>query len=172
MNCSDVSNELISYLNKRGVSARREEVERHLAGCAECRLRAEQFRALSIALDELPTIEPSFGFDARVRQLVAAEPARKWFDWFLPQQRLALSGALLAVLAVWMVRVPEVRVVDRANVASAQQEDFNAIKNLDVLENYDVVTSMDALSELAPAKAPGSGLPDQPSKVEPSDGGV
>jgi len=172
MNCSDVSNELINYLNKRGVSSRRDEVERHLAGCAECRLRAEQFHALSSALDELPTIEPSFGFDARVRQLVATEPARKWFDWFLPQQRLALSGALLAVLAVWMVKVPEVRMGDRANVATVQQEDFNAIKNLDVLENYDVVTSMDALSELAPAKAPGSGLPDQPSKAESSDGGV
>src|SRR5690348_8810290 len=164
MNCSDVSKELIGYFDKRGVSARRDEVERHLAGCADCRLRAEQFRALSSTLDEMPVIEPSFGFEARVRRLVAAEPARKWFDWFLPQQRLALSGALLAVLAVWMVRAPQVNVVDRPNVAGVQQEDFNAIKNLDVLENYDVVTSMDALSELAPAKAPDSGLPDQPDR--------
>jgi hypothetical protein len=50
-------------------------------------------------------------------------------------------------------------------VATIQQEDFNAIKNLGVLENYDVVTKMDALSELAPATAP---QPDKPQPDEPS----
>jgi hypothetical protein len=35
-------------------------------------------------------------------------------------------------------------------VAATQQEDFNAIQNLGVLENYDVVTKMDALSQLVP----------------------
>jgi hypothetical protein len=50
-------------------------------------------------------------------------------------------------------------------VAAIQQQDFNAIKELGVLENYDVVTKMDALSELAPATTP---QPDKPQPEEPS----
>jgi hypothetical protein len=108
-------------------------------------------------MDEMPAIEPSFGFDARVRQRVAAEPARGWFGWLVPQPRLALSAAMLAVMAVWMVKTSPVKTGDLAPIVGVQQEDFNAIKNLDVLENYDVVTSMDALSQLAPSVASGNG---------------
>jgi predicted anti-sigma-YlaC factor YlaD len=161
MNCSDVSKGLIAYLDRRADSAVRQEVERHLVACADCRLRAEQFRALWGVMDEMPLIEPSFAFDARVRQRVAAEPARGWFGWLVPQPRLALSAVLLAVMAVWMVKTSPVNTGVAPTAASMQQEDFNAIKNLDVLENYDVVTSMDVLSELAPAKLPDSGAQDQ-----------
>lgn len=154
MNCSDVSRGLIAYLDRRADSAERHEIEEHLTSCADCRLRAEQFRALFGVLDEMPVIEPTFAFDARVRQRVAAEPARRWFGWLVPQPRLALSAALLAVMAVWMVKTAPVNHGEGLAVAAAQQEDFNAIKNLDVLENYEVVTSMDALSQLAPLNAP------------------
>jgi len=37
----------------------RREVEKHLAACAACRLRVNEFRAVSGLLDELPVIEPS-----------------------------------------------------------------------------------------------------------------
>jgi anti-sigma factor RsiW len=153
MNCNDVSKGLIAYLDRRANSADRQEVEQHLTTCADCRARAEQFRTLWSVMDEMPAIEPSFAFDARVRQRVAAEPQRKWFDWLVPQPRLALSAAMLAVLAVWMVKTSPVNTSVPSTEASVQQEDFNAIKNLDVLENYDVLTSMDALSALAPAGA-------------------
>ena len=58
--------------------------------------------------------------------------------------------AFLLLLSVWVARFP-VQPVAVNTVATAQQEDFNAIKDLGVLENYDVVTKMDALSELVPA---------------------
>lgn len=161
MNCGDVSKGLVAYLDRRANSAERQEIEQHLMACADCQTRAEQFRALWGALDELPVIEPSFGFDTRVRQRVAAEPRRKWFGWIVPQPRLALSAALLAVLAVWMVKTSPVNTHTEVTTASVQQEDFNAIQNLDVLENYDLVTSMDALSELAPVGAPDSGMNSQ-----------
>lgn len=161
MNCNDVSRGLVAYLDRRANSAERQEIEEHLTACADCRTRAEQFRALWGVMDELPVIEPSFGFDSRVRQRVAAEPQRKWFGWIVPQPRLALSAALLAVLAVWMVKTSPVNTHTETTTASVQQEDFNAIQNLDVLENYDVVTSMDALSELAPAGTPDSGMNSQ-----------
>jgi anti-sigma factor RsiW len=161
MNCSDVSKGLIAYLDRRADSAERQEIERHLLSCIDCRARAEQFRALWGVMDELPVIEPSLGFDARVRERVAAEPARGWLGWLVPQPRLALSAALLAVVAVWMVKTSPVNTVPAPTAASIQQEDFNAIKNLDVLENYDVLTSMDALSALAPANSPDSGTQNQ-----------
>ncbi|HKV46996.1 MAG TPA: zf-HC2 domain-containing protein [Candidatus Acidoferrales bacterium] len=161
MNCNDVSKGLVAYLDRRANSAERQEIEEHLTACADCRTRAEQFRALWGVMDELPAIEPTFGFDARVRQRVASEPRRKWFGWIVPQPRLALSAALLAVLAVWMVKTSPVNTHTETTTASVQQEDFNAIQNLDVLENYDVVTTMDALSELAPAGTPESGMNSQ-----------
>ncbi|MGH9573229.1 MAG: anti-sigma factor family protein [Candidatus Acidiferrales bacterium] len=161
MNCNDVSKGLVAYLDRRANSAERQEIEQHLTACADCRTRAEQFRALWGVMDELPVIEPSFGFDGRVRQRVAAEPQRRWFGWIVPQPRLALSAALLAVLTVWMVKTSPVNTHTETTTASVQQEDFNAIQNLDVLENYDVVTSMDALSELAPMGTPDSGMNSQ-----------
>ncbi len=161
MNCNDVSKGLIAYLDRRSDSADRQEIEQHLTACSDCRGRAEQFRALWGVIDEMPVVEPSFGFDARVRQRVAAEPARRWFEWIVPQPRLALSAALLAVIAVWMVRTSPVNTRVEPTTASVQQQDFNAIKNLGVLEDYDVVTSMDALSELAPTGTLDSGTTNQ-----------
>jgi anti-sigma factor RsiW len=161
MNCENVSRGLIAYLDRRSSSADRQEIEQHLTTCGECRLRAEEFRALWGVMDEMPLIEPSFAFDARVRQRVAAEPVRRWFEWIVPQPRLAISAAMLAVLAVWMVKTSPVNKPVAPTAASIQQEDFNAIKNLDVLENYDVVTSMDALSELAPTGTLDNGIQNQ-----------
>lgn len=166
MKCEDATNELIAYAGGRGDSARHRELERHAAGCAECRTRMEQFGALSIVLDELPAVEPSFGFDARVRQRVAAEPERGWFGRLVPQPRLALSAAMLVLLAVWVVKMEPLRQGTPVPVtqASTQQEDFNAIQDLSVLENYDVLTQFDALAE-TPAAATS-----QPGKQPLNDG--
>ena len=169
MKCENVSKELIAYLDRRASSAERSMVEEHLAECANCHARAEEFRKLWSAMDEMPVIEPSLGFDARVRQRVAAEPARGWVGWLVPQPRLAFSMAFLLLLSVWVARFPGQPVA--VNTAAAtQQEDFNAIKDLGVLENYDVVTKMDALSELAPASEQPTEQRKAPSK-DPVNGG-
>jgi len=154
MKCEDVSKELIGYLSGRADSAERREVEEHLLGCAACQKRAEELRGIWSVMDELPAVEPSFGFDARVRQRVAAEPQRNWFGWFAPQARLAFSAVLLIALTVWIVKLPSSRVpAPQATTTASTEQDFNAIQDLGVLENYDVVTKMDALSELTPAAA-------------------
>jgi len=44
--------------------------------------------------------------------------------------------------------------------AASSDRDFDAVKDLGVLENYDVVTNMDALSQLVPAKAQDAPKPD------------
>lgn len=170
MKCEEVSSELVAYLDRRMDSAERHEIEEHLANCAACRTRADEFRQLWNVMDEVPAIEPSFGFDARVRQRVAAEPRRRWFNWVVPQPRLALAAVLLIALTVWVAKLPPSNpgMTGPAATTGSTEQDFNAIKNLGVLENYDVVTKMDALSELVPAAAPQTEKP-EPARTESND---
>src|SRR5581483_12024656 len=107
MKCEDVSKELIVYLDRRANSAERQQVENHLLECADCRARAEEFRGVWNAMEELPVIEPSLGFDARVRERVAAEPQRHWFWNFIPQPRLAFAVALLLLVSIGVARLPQ-----------------------------------------------------------------
>jgi predicted anti-sigma-YlaC factor YlaD len=151
MKCEDVSKELIAYLDRRANSAERQEVEDHLANCAGCRARAEEFRKVWNVLDEMPIEEPSLGFDARLRQRIADEPRPGWLRWFVPQPRLALSMALLVALCVWVSRLPREYSTTATNPVPAvatEQQQFQVIENLGVLENYDVLSKFDALSEL------------------------
>lgn len=156
MKCEDISKHLIAYLDMRMDSAERREVEAHLAGCSACRTRAEEFRSVGKMLGELPAIESSFGFDARVRQRVAAEPRSSWFAWFAPQARLALSAAMLVALTVWIAKMPASHHGTPSPIAAnvSSDQDFDAIKDLGVLENYEVLTKFDALSEAAATPAP------------------
>lgn len=152
MKCEKVSEELISYLDGKLDQSERGEVEEHLASCAACRTRAEEFRGVWSVMDEFPSIEPSLEFDARVRQRLAEEPRRSWVACFVPQARLALAAVLLIALTVWVAKRPASNPsLPLPGAAAANEQDFNAIRNLGVLENYDVVTKMDALSELVPA---------------------
>ena len=153
MKCEEVSSELIEHMNRGASSAQRRDVEEHLVGCAACRKRAEELRGIWNVMDEMPAVEPSFGFDARVRQRVAGEPRKKWFELFVPQPRLALAVGLLIALMLLVMKLPLNNPKTVVTAVATQQEDFNAIKNLGVLENYDVVTKMDALSELTPVTA-------------------
>ncbi len=175
MKCEDVKKELIAYAHELATAAERRDVEAHLVRCAACRTRVEQFRSISNLLGEVPAIEPSFGFDARMRQRVAAEPQRvSWFAWFVPQARLALSAAMLVALTVWMVKLPANRppapVPSQipAVATTSSDQNFDAVKDLGVLENYDVVTNMDALSQLVPAKSPEAQKPDS-NQTESND---
>jgi anti-sigma factor RsiW len=166
MKCEEVSKELIGYLDRRANSAERKQVEEHLIHCAACRARAEEFRNVWTALEGLPAIEPSFGFDARVRQRVAAEPRPQWFGWLVPQPRLVFSMAMLLALSVWIAKLPPRNSNTPSAVATSESEQFQAIKDLGVLDNYEVLTKFDALSELTPSDR-------QPQKTErdhPSSG--
>ncbi len=166
MKCEEVSKELIAYLDRRANSAERLEVEEHLLGCESCRMRAAEFRKLWSVLDEVPVEEPSFGFDARLRQRIAAEGKRGWFHWIVPQPRLAFSMALLVALSVWLARLPQ----KNNAVANAPTEDeqFQMIEHLGVLENYDLLSKSDVLAEVPAASV---SQPEQENQGSPDDGG-
>jgi anti-sigma factor RsiW len=166
MKCEEVSNELIAYLDRRANSAERREVEEHLLACENCRTRAEEFRKLWGVLEEVPVEEPSFGFDARLRQKIAAEPKPRWFQWLVPQPRFAFSMALLIALSVWVARLPQ----RNGSLASAPTEDeqFQMIEHLGVLENYDILSKSDVLAEVPPVVVPER---DQQNQDAPDNGG-
>jgi anti-sigma factor RsiW len=152
--CAALESKLIEYLDGRARSAERHAVEEHLSQCASCRLRAEEFRALWGALDDLPAISPSSAFDASLRARIAAEPARRGlWDW-IPSPRLAFAVMALVAMSVWLSSVPRVSTNPSvASLASQQgqvsaESDFGMIRDLPVLENFDVVSKFDALSEL------------------------
>jgi len=171
MKCEEVSKELIGYLDRRANSAERRQVEEHLIRCAACRTRAEEFRSLWSVMDEMPAIEPSFGFDARVRQRVAAEPRPRWFWGFVPQPRLAVSLALLLALSVWIGKLPQRNASLVPTTAANESEQFQEIKDLGVLDNYDVLTKFDALSELNAAPVQ-SNTPEQNHSSTNGNGGA
>lgn len=152
--CAAMESKLVEYLDGRARPAERHAVEEHLSGCASCKTRAEEFRALWSALDDLPEIVPSREFDVSLRARIAAEPARRSFwDW-MPSPRFAFAITALVVFSVWLSSAPRVAKTPtelspavQANKVSTES-DFGMIQNLPELENYDVISKFDALSEL------------------------
>jgi anti-sigma factor RsiW len=153
-NCERIETDLIAYLDAQADPAARRKVEAHLAECADCRKRAEEFRALWSVLDELPAAEPSAGFDARVRARIAAEPERRsWWRMLRPSPRLAFATAALMAMSVWMLTIHETRrqmdtSVELAGVTQGSEAEFRIIQNLPELENYDLLSNFDVLSDL------------------------
>ncbi|PYT81524.1 MAG: hypothetical protein DMG40_08920 [Acidobacteria bacterium] len=136
MSCSRMEKKILGYLDRRLKESERLEVEKHLAGCAACRLRVNGFRAVNGLLDELPTIEPSPAFDLRVHARVAAEPMKhSWRAWF-PSPRVAIVAAALVVATVWVSTRPT------NTQPQIAQDDIPVLENMDVLSNFDVLTEL------------------------------
>jgi anti-sigma factor RsiW len=132
-----MENKILGYVDGRLKEGERLEMEKHLETCAACRLRVNEFRAVTGLLDELPVIEPSAAFDARVHALVAAEPVKQsWWAGFLPSPRVAFAASMLLLLTVW------VGVYSKPNQPQVAQEDIPVLENYDVLSNFDVLTEL------------------------------
>jgi anti-sigma factor RsiW len=147
MSCNRIESKILSYVDGRLKASEAREVETHLETCASCRLRVNEFRAVSGLLDELPQIEPSPAFDARVRARVAAEPAKQsWWAWLAPSPRVAFAASMLLLATVWIGSRPTPDAV--APVTVADQE-MRIESDMPVLENYDVLSSFEALTDLS-----------------------
>ena len=152
--CNAIESKLVEYLDGRVLPAERHAVEAHLAGCASCRARAEEFRTLWSALEDLPEVTPSSAFDASLRQRIAAEPVRLHFWHWIPSARLAFAVTSLVAMSVWLSPIPKMATNPPAAQETVQgiqitaESEFGMIRDLPVLENYDVVSKFDALSEL------------------------
>jgi anti-sigma factor RsiW len=151
MNCEQLQETLVAYLDIKAQPSERRQVEAHLSQCAACRNRAEEFQLLWGVLDELPAVLPSPAFDAAVRARVAQEPRRAGFwNWARPSPRLAFAGTALVVLSLWLSSsVPPARQPVATVVPQGSEAEFRMIKDLPVLEDYDVLADFDALSDLS-----------------------
>src|SRR6267378_131056 len=142
MSCSRMENKILGYMDGRLKESERLEMEKHLSTCGVCQLRVNEFRSVHALLDELPMIEPSAAFDVRVRARVAAEPVKQsWWAWFAPSPRVVFAASMLLLATVWLgSRPPE------SSLSAADVDKIN--QNMQVLENYDVISDFAPLSEL------------------------
>jgi hypothetical protein len=146
MSCNRMESRILPYVDGRLKAGEMKEMEAHLKACAACQLRVSEFRAVSGLLDELPQIEPSGAFDARVRARVAAEPVkRSWWSVFAPSPRVAFAASMLLLATVWFGSRPNDPVGPPQGGAVDQEV---LVSDLPVLENLDVLSSFDALSDL------------------------
>ncbi len=137
MSCGQMEKKILGYVDGRVKESERLEMEKHLETCAACRLRVNEFRAVSGLLDELPTIEPSAAFDLRVHARVAAEPVKQsWWAWFAPPPRVAFAASMLLLAMVWI------------GTRSGPNQPQIAQDDIPVLENYDVLSNFEPLTEL------------------------
>jgi anti-sigma factor RsiW len=150
--CAAMEGNLIEYLDGRAKPAERRVIEEHLAGCSACRTRAEDFRALWGALDDLPMISPAPAFDASLRARISVEAAHRGFWGWIPSPRLAFAVTALIAMSVWLSSMPRTPNNDSAVNRAPAEAEFSMIRDLPVLENYEVISKFDALSEL-PASA-------------------
>jgi len=128
---------IMGYVDGRLKEGERLEMEKHLSTCAVCQLRVNEFRAVNLLLDEVPMIEPSAAFDVRVWARVAAEPAKQsWWAWFAPSPRVAFAASMLVLAMAWIGSQ------SGSNLPQIDQAD------IPVLENYDVISSFEPLTEL------------------------
>ena len=137
-----MESKILGYVDGRLKEGERLEMEKHLSTCAACQVRVNEFRAVNVLLDELPTIEPSAAFDVRLHARVAAEPAKQsWWASFTPSPRIAFAASMLLLATVWIgSRSPEV------SLSATDIDNIN--QNMSVLENYDVISDFGALSDL------------------------
>ena len=142
MSCQKMETRILAYVDGRLKEGERAEVDKHLAGCAACRLRENEFRAVGDLLGELPMIEPSGAFNARVHALVAAEPQKRksWLAWLTPSPRIALVASLLLVATVWLGS-------QQSPPPQIAETDLPVVENAD----YDVISSFAPLSDLSQA---------------------
>jgi anti-sigma factor RsiW len=133
---------VMGYVDGRLKEGERLEMEKHLSTCAACQLRVNEFRAVNGLLDELPMIEPSAAFDLRVHARVAAEPVKQsWWAWFAPSPRVAFAASMLLLATVWLGSRPPDSSLSAADIDKINQ-------NMQVLENYDVISDFAPLSDL------------------------
>ena len=152
MSCERMESRILGYIDGRLKESERREVEKHLATCAPCRVRVEEFRAVSGLLDELPLIEPSPEFDTRVRALVAAEPVKQsWWAWMRVSPRIAFAATALLLATVWFGI--HNRQQQPAIPWTPQEADAQMMQDLPVLEDHDLLSNFEPLKELPPVQA-------------------
>jgi anti-sigma factor RsiW len=85
------------------------ELERHIAGCSECRAEREQLLALKALVDANPVLEPDANLVARSRrnfeEALDALPPRHWYEWLGQRMRNNFASLRSAPVAACLLLV-------------------------------------------------------------------
>jgi anti-sigma factor RsiW len=162
MSCERMESRILGYVDGRLKESERLEVEKHLAECAPCALRVNEFSAVAGLLDELPLIEPSTEFDMRVHARVAAEPAAKanWWAWMRFSPRIAFAASMLLLMTLWLgyrTGAPP--------TPSIPNDDQAMMQDLPVLEDHDVLQNFEPLKDLPPGPEDDDADAQQPQRM-------
>ena len=152
MSCERMESRILAYVDGRLKESERAEVQKHLDGCPACRVQATEFSSVSNLLDELPMIEPSPAFDARVRARIAAEPVKQsWWAqlWtsIRPAPRLAFATSVLLLATLY---VSYRGFAPDAPAIPPQIADTEMMQDLSVMEDHDTLSNFEPLKELPP----------------------
>ena len=162
MSCERMESRILGYVGGRLKENERLELEKHLAECAPCCLRVNEFSAVSSLLDELPLIEPSPEFDMRVHARVAAEPVRKadWWAWLHVSPRIAFAASMLLLMALWLGYRTSTPIAP-----NIQDNDQAMMQDLPVLEDHDVLQNFEPLKDLPPGPEDDDADSQQPQRM-------
>jgi hypothetical protein len=92
--------------------------ERHLATCDACRFGYEEMRSVLAVVSAQPVPEPGDDFERRVWRRVAPQlPVRRaaWWSLLLQPQKLALAGAMAALLVVAFIAGQYLHIGEKPN---------------------------------------------------------
>ena len=162
MSCERMESRILGYVGGRLKENERLELEKHLAECAPCCLRVNEFSAVSTLLDELPVIEPSPEFDMRVHARVAAEPVRKadWWAWLHVSPRIAFAASMLLLMTLWLGYRTSTPIAP-----NIQDNDQAMMQDLPVLEDHDVLQNFEPLKDLPPGPEDDDADAQQPQRM-------
>ena len=146
MSCTKMESRILAYVDGRLKESERADVEKHLAACTVCRVRANEFRSVNDLLGELPMIEPSPAFDVRVRARVAAEPVKQnWWAWMWPSPRIAFVASMLLLAMLWVgYRSQPVATLP----ISPEEADASMMQDISVMEDHDTLANFEPLKAL------------------------
>jgi len=148
MSCERMESRILAYMDGRLKDSERAEAEKHFAACAVCRVRVNEFRAVSDLLGELPMVEPTPAFDVRVRARVAAEPVKQsWWAWFRPSPRITFAASALLLAMMWIGYRSQPIAPLPINPDDA---DASMMQDISVMEDHDTLANFEPLKELPP----------------------
>ena len=155
MKCDEIRERMLDLAS--GLTENTAEISGHLASCAACAGKLEEFRRTMALLDEWQAPEPSPYFDVRLRARLREEmgkPQASWLAWF---RRPALAASLTVLMGLgvglFFARNSGYETGDGDRVAIMETqppaEPGTAVSDLQALEkNHDLYSDFDLLDDL------------------------
>lgn len=155
MTCKEMKlfeQDLVAMLDGEIDPSRRTAIEAHLANCADCRARGAEIEKTLAAVDSLPAAKPAPDLVQRFSERFEREQDGVMagiLAWLARPRVLvgATLAACLLVLSLVVMRPGGAPGSDAAELAIAGRmelfSDYEAIKNLDVLEDMEFIESLD-----------------------------